>query len=201
MHYYSFIVCPSVEMGNKASLLVQNEKNTWINPHILEYYKDQRRTQQDLLKNFKTSLQLMKDTRYMYGVEYEHYWITDGTWTMEFGGGHTLDDNRMLVHENSALGAVVATFAMDEDVKKRMMQLCGASNYSLALRNCEHAARYIHSGAWMSFQLVDSAQLKTIFMDYLGDYTKDINTSPYNLLSGEIEEVCQHHFRDRSLIP
>jgi hypothetical protein len=31
---------------------------------------------------------------------------------------------------------------MTKDVKERMGLLCGATNYSLALRNSEHAARY-----------------------------------------------------------
>ena len=31
---------------------------------------------------------------------------------------------------------------MTKDVKERMDLLCGATNYSLALRNSEHAARY-----------------------------------------------------------
>ena len=37
---------------------------------------------------------------------------------------------------------------MTKDVKERMDLLCGATNYSMALRNSEHAARYalaIHS--------------------------------------------------------
>ena len=34
-------------------------------------------------------------------------------------------------------------FTMTNDVKERMKSLCGATNFSLGLRNSEHAARYV----------------------------------------------------------
>ena len=40
-------------------------------------------------------------------------------------------------------GVVVdSDFRMTRDVKARMEKLCGATNFSLGLRNSEHAARY-----------------------------------------------------------
>ena len=38
---------------------------------------------------------------------------------------------------------IVKDFKMTNCVMERMELLCGAMNYSLALRNSEHAARYI----------------------------------------------------------
>ena len=35
---------------------------------------------------------------------------------------------------------------MTDEVIDRMKNLCGATNYSLALRNCEHAARWVYLG-------------------------------------------------------
>ena len=37
---------------------------------------------------------------------------------------------------------VEGDFTMTKDVKTRMEKLCGATNFSLGLRNSEHAARY-----------------------------------------------------------
>ena len=38
---------------------------------------------------------------------------------------------------------VEGDFTMTKDVKARMEKLCGATNFSLGLRNSEHAARYV----------------------------------------------------------
>ena len=40
---------------------------------------------------------------------------------------------------------VEGDFTMSKDVKVRMEKLCGATNFSLGLRNSEHAARYVTS--------------------------------------------------------
>ena len=38
---------------------------------------------------------------------------------------------------------------------RRMQAVCGARNFSLALRNGEHLARYVFTGAWLSLQMLD----------------------------------------------
>ena len=61
---------------------------------------------------------------------------------MEFGGGEISNANIMVVHCNpKTKGVTDDTFVKSPDVVERMSKLCGATNYSLALRNCEHAAR------------------------------------------------------------
>ena len=61
-----------------------------------------------------------------------------------------LKDNKINIIEKSIIKSdgwkseiiVENDFKMTKDVKERMDLLCGATNYSLALRNSEHAARY-----------------------------------------------------------
>ena len=77
----------------------------------------------------------------MFGIEYQHWYVTDGTWVMEFGGGE-ISNNNIIVHCNPKTNGIIEnTFVKSPDVVERMEKLCGATNYSLALRNCEHAAR------------------------------------------------------------
>jgi len=79
-----------------------------------------------------------------------------------------------------------------------MKTLCGATNFSLALRNCEHAARYIHSGAWISFQMVGRGILKELFLKNMEpDAKKLINKAPYNLENG-IKPKAGPVFLDKS---
>ena len=78
-------------------------------------------------------------------------------------------------------------FKLTAAVMERMRKVCGGTNYSLALRNCEHLARYIHSGAWISFQMVGSGVLKNAFISHMGEHTKLINILPSELQLAEPE--------------
>ena len=77
-----------------------------------------------------------------------------------------------------------------------MLQVSGASNYSLALRNCEHVARYIQSGVWVSFQMAkDTGPLFKIFKNHLSSHSKLVNTLPEGLKQREHtqKEIYKHH--------
>ena len=77
---------------------------------------------------------------------YQHWFVTDGHWIIEFGSGDGLE-NKVVIHSGLREGYIIAeSFKMNFDVKTRMIKVCGATNYSLALRNCEHVARYRQSG-------------------------------------------------------
>jgi len=117
-----------------------------------------------------------------YGVKYQHWWITDGTWIIDFGFGEIFN-NKVVVHRNPKINYVIADeFKMTQEVKNRMLQVCGATNYSLALRNCEHVARYIQSGCWSCYQMAkDTGFLYKIFKNEMSKFTKLINTEPEEL--------------------
>ena len=128
-------------MGGQVSQMVEEEKVNWVRQHELIYNQELRKQQLALLQNFGWELKTCNRTNSMLDIEYQHWYVTDGTWVMEFGGGELLNAS-IVVHCNPKTNGIIAdTFVKSPDVVERMKKLCGATNYSLALRNCEHAAR------------------------------------------------------------
>merc|ERR1711962_1985174 len=167
--------------GVLSNPLVESEKTSWVLDHNLGYIPKIREEQLKLLPNFERQLQLCFKNRSLNGVKYQHWWVTDTTWIIEFDSdehfGHSVS-----VHCKPRTGYTTdCSFQLTPDVMDRMVKVCGASNYSLALRNCEHLARYIHCGAWISFQMVGSGPLKNCFFSYMSTFTKIINTFPEEL--------------------
>jgi len=173
-------------MGGVNSLLlnlIEQEKIKWALPHELVYNDRQRTEQLNLLTKFGSELQICyKNATAMNVLEYQHWWITDGTWVLEFGGGE-LESASVLIHCNPKAGNIIIAdrFKLDSNVRQRMRNVCGATNYSLALRNCEHLARYIRSGSWVCVQMLGEGILKRSFFDYMTIYTKLINCPPKEL--------------------
>merc|ERR1712037_329054 len=64
----------------------------------------------------------------------------------------------------------------------RMRKVCGMTNYSLGLRNCEHVARYIQSGVWVSFQMAEGGPLRSIFQGLVTKFSTLINMLPEELV-------------------
>ena len=61
---------------------------------------------------------------------------------MEIGGGDDLD-TWVIVHQLTTHQKLIShkKFHLTEEVRKRMEQVCGATNYSLTLRNSEQMAK------------------------------------------------------------
>ena len=135
-------------MGNSLSEIVEVEQTSWAKSHDLCYNFPKRKEQLELLNNFNTGQKAMKtcsEYSSMFGVRYEHWYVTDGKWVFEFGGGE-IHDAIIEVHDKEKKEAnqvVRELFTLTDERLERMRKLCGATNYSLALRNCEHVARYI----------------------------------------------------------
>ena len=79
---------------------------------------------------------------------------------------------------------------MTDQVKERMRDVVGATNYSLALRNCEHVARYVYCGSWLCSQMVGDGVLRGYFFDYMSTFTKRINILPEELKKPEQEKTA-----------
>ena len=173
-------------MGNVFSSsrsLVNAEKTSWTQPHGLGYMQSLREEQIKLLSKFGEDLKLCYDDRCVMKAKYsyQHWWITDGVWILEFGGDDISDIN-LLIHCNPRKNYFVdSKFKRTSEVKERMRDVCGTTNYSLALRNFQHLARYIHCGSWISFQMVGSGVLKRYLFDHMSTFTKQINTFPSKL--------------------
>ena len=72
---------------------------------------------------------------------------------------------------------------------ERMKRVVGATNYSVALRNCEHVARYIQTGSWFSFQISEKGSLRKIFFKDMAASTKIINKLPEELKDKSAELI------------
>ena len=168
-------------MGGKSSSLIDAERTSWVKRHNLETDKRRKRQQVQAVENFKKELKLCYKDNTMFGVDYQHWFITDGSMVIEFGGGDVLN-NTVEVHTTPKTEYVIDdTFYMTRKIKRRMKKVCGMTNYSLALRNCEHVARYIHSGVWVCFQMAENGPLRNIFFNTMAEHTKLINVFPDEL--------------------
>ena len=139
-------------MGGEVSKLVDIEKTSWVREHKLGCNEALRKEQVRLLTNFGPNLQICYNTKKLYGIQYQHWFVMDrdSKWIIEFGGGvGDSEDHQMggggsvAVHCSLKSDYLVsADFKKTDSVAERMEKVCGATNYSLALRNCEHLARY-----------------------------------------------------------
>ena len=78
--------------------------------------------------------------------------------------------------------AMEKEFRKSDEVVERMKAVCGATAYSVTLRNCEHLATYIRSGSWTSHQMLTQGDLGAVFARALMDYQcKNLNTLPREL--------------------
>ena len=122
-------------------------------------------------------------------VSYKYFIITDKI--KMFGIIDSEKEIRLLPYtENDKSRFIeIEHFRMSKDVKRRIMLLSGPGkfNYSHALRNSEHVARYIFSGAWISYQMTggqsgQETSLRTLFEPYMNaEQIKLINVHPKEL--------------------
>ena len=132
-------------MGSSISQLVDIEKTSWVKPHSLEYDLALQKEQKGLLRNFEKNLALCYVNNSVFGMEYQHWFVTDGKWVIEFGGGD-ITNNTVMVHCNPKSDYLISErFNLTNEVMLRMRRVCGVTNYSLALRNCEHVARQVEN--------------------------------------------------------
>ena len=135
---------------SSTTKLIDIEKTSWIKGHNLARDENKRQKQLQTLDRFNNGLKmkLCYRTNISYGIEYEHWFVTDGdTWNdgkilvLEFGGGD-ITNNTVEVHYKTVPKYIIdEEFNMNDEIKARMKKVLGATNYSLALRNCEHVAR------------------------------------------------------------
>ena len=178
-------------MGNIwSNELVDAEKTSWVRPHSLDYDPNLRRELLPEVEKFGAELSICFADRTICGYKYQHWWITDGTRTLEFGGGQVLDNTVNIICKHETPCTIFRRFTMTDQVKERMRDVVGATNYSLALRNCEHVARYVYCGSWLCSQMVGDGVLRGYFFDYMSTFTKRINILPEELKKPEQEKTA-----------
>ena len=168
-------------MGGGVSRLIDAEKTSWAKKHNLEVDAQRAAQQIAMLKKFKRRLYLCYKENSMMGLKYQHWFITDGQMVIEFGNGDVLE-NTVTVHNIPKHDYIVdQEFVMTKAVKNRMKRVCGMTNYSLGLRNCEHVAHYIQSGVWVCFQMTKNGALKDLFVEVMKKNAQHVNVLPDEL--------------------
>ena len=123
-------------MGNlfsSVNSLVEAERVSWVQPHELRQNQGLAQSQLPLLDKFGPTLYLCYKHNKLYNQQYQHWFVTDGIWTIEFGGGE-IQNATVLVHNNPKPAYIIAEeFPNTNAVKMRMAQVCGSTNYSCLL--------------------------------------------------------------------
>ena len=172
---------PTARMGNiLVAGAVENEKAKWAAPHSLAVDAGLRDRQLRLLSNFGAQLHICWKECQENGISYKHDFVTDLVWTIEFLS------TGLAVHHNPlprpyTIEADNSPFANTAAVKQRM-SMVGATAYFVTLRNCEHLARYIHSGSGVSYQMLKGEYLGSTFVCYMMDeHKRTLNRLPHEL--------------------
>lgn len=191
--------------GSKKSKLVTEDEKNW---------EDQKHTTNiATAEENNISVSGFKDKSKLYLCYYEtviedvpdyrHYVITDKKYmfgiideSVKFVPFTDEDNSRYIEEELPP-----PQFKMNKEVKKRLMFLAGPGtfNFSHALRNSEHVARYIYSGAWISNQMRGQSDnkktLRTLFEPHMSkEQIKLINVHPKELapkVGGSSETIYQ----------
>lgn len=139
--------------------------------------------QWSLISQLSSTLQLCGiETRVSPKVEVVHYFITDGNFIIEFGDISRTDRCFRFARSAPRNGAPVdCEFQLTDEVRRRLRQVCGSTNFSLALRNSEHMAKYIQCGSWVSMDMAGGSELFKELRPHLGQSISLINTPPSDL--------------------
>jgi GTP-binding protein EngB required for normal cell division len=170
--------------------MLTHERGNWQNGHSLHINETLAQEQKHLLGRFGRSLLLGSRRSSAFGVKYWHWFITDGLWVMEFGGGE-LQNAAVHVHCNPLPEfSIEKKFTLTSEVRSRMEKVCGSTGYSIALRNCEHLSRYVASGTWLSLQTLPDGAFEQLRDALLRETKFQLNTLPR-----ELELEAKHEVR------
>jgi len=163
---------------------------------------------QVLCDNFGPDLFMCKIKRPCGGViNFFHFFITDGKWTLEFGDEHWYEGAVPQFHVQVHCGplptgtepAEGGLFSNSDDsledqiieekaflkspaVAERMKEVCGITNWSLCFANSEHVCRYVAGGNWTSSQIMEGTDLRRVMAKYMTEYQRKLlNTKPLQL--------------------
>ena len=172
--------------------LIKAEKKSWVLPHDLNIDDAVNREQDSKINKFGETLFLCHEDMYLFAKIYRHWFVTDRRWTIEFGRGELQHATVYVHNDQKSTYHIAEKFSNTEDVRARMKKVCGATNYSLALRNCEHVARYIYCGVWACFQMTGGGKLRQLFRTEMGKSSKMVNTYPIELVPKPATMVTLH---------
>lgn len=170
----------------KAYSYLQAEQKTWIE-HNLQYDGDVRSANLNILEKITDgeNITLAYTTSSWGNIEYQHWFVTNGVYYIEFGSAsQDIYNARVTINTSTRTYNFDGsqTRQMNQEIRDRVRHVLGMSNYSLCLRNCEHVANYIFRNRWISQQMDSNGALLTNFQNYLMKNQKVlVNTFPSNL--------------------
>jgi len=196
-------------MGSNVSFLAA-EKKTWIE-HTLKYDGTTRHATKQIMGNRfprGEKVWLGKTKSSFLKFEFEHWFMTNGTSFLEFGGPdlsiYTAVVNINNLKRQQYEIVPQSETLMDEGMENRMNQVVGLANYSLCLRNCEHLANYVMHGRWHSSQMADAGRIMNVFRDYLMGESQirlvntppsDIRTQIFSGKAGVVYDFLQPYYK------
>eukprot|EP00092_Neocalanus_flemingeri_P013797 GFUD01014883.1.p1 GENE.GFUD01014883.1~~GFUD01014883.1.p1 ORF type:complete len:462 (+),score=94.04 GFUD01014883.1:114-1499(+) len=182
------------EEEREVCLLVNKDKGSWnVENHALNVTAGT----EDQVIGFrnKSKLYLYSEKKTLSrSHEYKHYFITDKKIMIDLSERGFTTEGASVSHKKVSISDFVenddmvieAEFTMNKEVRNRMIQVLGPGhfNFSIALRNCEHVARYIYSGAWSSHQMAHNGIFRRIFDSHMNaEQKKLINNPPDELIN------------------
>ena len=141
--------------------LRKQERERWGLEHSLMINEETKIKMKPYLNNFKSpKLQLCYKEVNRPGFSYKIWFIKDSQsdWVISF---NEEADGKYLVkvHEYKEVLTEYRIFDRKEEIMDRMLQVLGATNYSMLLRNSEHIAWYIKARVWVSHQICEEFSL------------------------------------------
>mmetsp|Transcript_107106 Transcript_107106/g.301428 ORF Transcript_107106/g.301428 Transcript_107106/m.301428 type:complete len:431 (+) Transcript_107106:50-1342(+) len=177
-------------MGGSHSKLVDADRESWEEKHRLDIDIDLRNKQRALLRPLQGELKLLWRPVMVSEIEYFHFYVSDGKLIIEFGDGQGGAQHvRVYAIAGGLRGTLVKEFEMTDDVQRRMHQVCGATNYSIVLRNSEHFARYIQCGTWCSLQMTSGNPAFDEVVPFLGQRRALVNIMPEDLQGRSLDDL------------
>ena len=150
--------------------------------HRLDIDSERQHLETTNLAKFDHALVLAYKRYSLFGMLYDHYFVTDGKWTIEFRGDEVAEAIVHVHGRHPGYYDVEQAFTNSEDVQNRMRRVCGARAFSFCFRNCEHVARYIAEGRWFSRQSAADGILWSKCLSKLaGEHQLKLNMWPWEL--------------------
>jgi len=168
-------------MGSDYSFRA-NEQRSW-NDHSLMIDVDRAPIYKQLIDHMSSTVYICSKERDYMGLTYDHYFLTDQKYVIEFDGDDIFDA-MIKVSMDKKISAHSTKIEFDDDMRLRAKQIVGATSYSLMLRNCQHCVTYIVNGLWASTQTTTSGPIRVALESYLIDSViAKVNTKPAELVS------------------
>lgn len=168
-------------------LCIENEKKAWQDSTCL-FDERSRSDNLPLIDNFTEDKTLIVASRPFksHGIQYEHWFITNGSYIIEFSHPNgNINEAILRIRSGTLTGQDVKheTCKMNDAIAWRMKCVVGMKNFSLCFRNSEHVSKFITHRLWMSSQMDSNGNLMRIFEAGLvnQDLKTKVNSFPSNL--------------------